>query len=75
MSYKMTINATTHADLVILGAIPAGITAAIAAARLSKTSVLVERTSFIGGLPANGLGATDIATRRATGGLFLEFCE
>ncbi|KAL6849595.1 hypothetical protein ACO1O0_009136 [Amphichorda felina] len=64
---------TTDADLVIVGATPAGITTAIAAARLSKTSIIVERTSFIGGLPANGLGATDIATRGATGGLFLEF--
>ena len=61
------------ADLVIVGATPAGITAAIAAARLGKTSVILERTAFIGGLPANGLGATDIATRGATGGLFLEF--
>ncbi|CAM1510748.1 Fc.00g082610.m01.CDS01 [Cosmosporella sp. VM-42] len=63
----------TFPDIVILGATPGGITAAIAAARLGKTSVLVERTPYIGGLPANGLGATDIATRGATGGLFLEF--
>ncbi|SPO03984.1 uncharacterized protein DNG_06667 [Cephalotrichum gorgonifer] len=65
--------ATDDADLVILGATPGGIAAAIAAARLSKTSIVLERTPFIGGLPANGLGATDIATRGATGGLFLEF--
>ena len=62
-----------HPDLVILGATPGGITAAIGAARLGKTSVVIERTPFIGGLPANGLGATDLATRGATGGLFLEF--
>ncbi len=62
-----------EADLVIVGATPAGITAAIAAARRSKTSIILERTPYIGGLPANGLGATDIATRGATGGLFLEF--
>ncbi|TPX16240.1 uncharacterized protein E0L32_003889 [Thyridium curvatum] len=60
-------------DLVILQATPGGITAAIEAARLGKTSIILERTAFIGGLPANGLGATDIATRGATGGLFLEF--
>ncbi|KAJ5619150.1 hypothetical protein N7510_003134 [Penicillium lagena] len=66
---------TAGTDLVILGATPAGITTAIAAARLSKSSVLIERTPFIGGLPANGLGATDIATRGATGGLFLEFVD
>lgn len=42
---------------------------AIAAARQGKTSVILERTRHIGGLPANGLGATDIATREATTGL------
>ena len=61
------------ADLVVLGATPGGICAAITAARLGKTSILLERTKYIGGLPANGLGATDIATRGATGGVFLEF--
>ena len=61
------------ADLVILGATPGGIMAAISATRLNKTSVIVERTPYIGGLPANGLGATDIKTKGATGGLFLEF--
>ncbi|RMG67137.1 MAG: FAD-dependent oxidoreductase, partial [Bacteroidetes bacterium] len=29
--------------------------------------------THLGGLPANGLGATDIGTRGATGGLFLDF--
>ncbi|RDL42474.1 Uncharacterized protein BP5553_02453 [Venustampulla echinocandica] len=62
-------------DLIIVGATPAGIAAAIAAARLGRTSLILERTAYIGGLPANGLGATDIATRGATGGIFLEFVE
>lgn len=69
----MTILATAEADIVILGATPAGITAAIAAARRRRTSIILERTSYVGGLVANGLGATDIKTRGATGGLFLEF--
>lgn len=60
-------------DLVIVGGNPGGIMAAIAAARQGKTSVILERTNHIGGLPANGLGATDIATRKATTGLFAEF--
>ncbi len=46
---------------------------AIAAAREGRSVVLLERTRHIGGLPANGLGATDIATRGATGGLFMDF--
>ena len=62
-------------DVVIVGGTPAGIMAAIAAAREESTVVLLERSGHIGGLPANGLGATDITTRGATGGLFLEFVQ
>lgn len=60
-------------DVVIVGGTPAGITAAIAAAREGKHCVILERTRHIGGLPVNGLGATDIATRGATTGLFGQF--
>jgi FAD dependent oxidoreductase len=62
-----------EADVVVVGGTPGGIMAAIAAAREGRKVVLLERTRHVGGLPANGLGATDIATRGATGGLFLEF--
>ncbi|MCS2585401.1 FAD-dependent oxidoreductase [Bacteroides sp. BFG-551] len=62
-------------DLVIVGGNPGGIMTAIAAARQGKTSVDPERTNHLGGLPANGLGATDIATRKATTGLFAEFTK
>lgn len=62
-------------DLVVVGANPGGIMAAISAAKLGKTVLLLERTNHIGGLPANGLGATDIDTRGATTGLFLEFVQ
>jgi hypothetical protein len=61
------------ADAVIVGGTPGGVMAGIAAAREGRSVLLVERTMHVGGLPANGLGATDIATRGATGGLFLEF--
>lgn len=60
-------------DILIVGGTPGGIMSAISAARNNATVLLLERTNNIGGLPANGLGATDIGTRNATGGLFLEF--
>lgn len=62
-------------DVVIVGGTPGGITAAIGAARGGCSVVLLDRTAHVGGLPANGLGATDIATRGCTGGLFLEFVQ
>ncbi|WP_165246410.1 FAD-dependent oxidoreductase [Paludisphaera soli] len=62
----------TH-DVVIVGATPGGIMAGVAAARAGRSAVILERGEHVGGLPANGLGATDIGTRGATGGLFLEF--
>ncbi len=60
-------------DVVIVGATPGGIMAAIATARDGHSAVVLDRNRHIGGLPANGLGATDIHTRGATAGLFLEF--
>lgn len=65
--------AQSYYDLVIIGGNPGGIMAAISAAKLGQTSVILERTEYIGGLPVNGLGATDIATRNATTGLFKDF--
>lgn len=62
-------------DVVIVGGTPGGIMTAIAASREGKTALILERTDRIGGLPVNGLGATDIATRGATTGLFKEFVD
>ncbi len=67
------MSSSLRPDLIVLGATPGGITAAIAAAREGRTVLLLERSRHIGGLPANGLGATDIATRGVAGGLFKEF--
>ena len=60
-------------DVVVVGGTPGGIMTAISASRMGHSAIILERNGTIGGLPANGLGATDIATRGATTGLFLEF--
>lgn len=62
-------------DVVIVGGTPSGIAAAIAAARAGHTALLLERTTHIGGLAANGLGATDIGTRGATLGIFGDYIK
>lgn len=69
----MTSSSRFDFDAVIVGGTPAGIMAGIAVARAGRRAVILERTAHIGGLPANGLGATDIQTKGATGGLFLDF--
>lgn len=50
-------------DVVVVGGTPGGIMTAVSASRMGHSVLLLERTDNLGGLPANGLGATDIATR------------
>jgi hypothetical protein len=68
-----THSSATRYDIVVIGATPAGIAAAISAARLGHKVALVERTSHIGGMMTGGLSATDRRYRQASGGLFAEF--
>jgi hypothetical protein len=56
-------------------ATPAGLAAAITASRKGLKVALIERTLHIGGLPANGLGATDIHTKELASGFFKEFVD
>ncbi len=60
-------------DVVVYGGTSGGITAAIQAARMGKTAVLIEPTNFLGGLTTGGLGATDIGNKKAIGGMSREF--
>ena len=60
-------------DIVVYGGTSGGVTAAIQAARLGKTVVLIEPTKFLGGLTTGGLGATDIGNKKAIGGMSREF--
>lgn len=60
-------------DLCVYGATPAGIAAAVAAARLGRRVLLVEYEDHIGGIVSNGLTNADIGRRQAVGGFFYEF--
>ncbi|MBQ3746961.1 MAG: FAD-dependent oxidoreductase [Kiritimatiellae bacterium] len=60
-------------DIVVYGASPAGIAAAIEVRRAGMTVVLLEPTGKIGGMTTGGLGQTDIGDPQALGGLAREF--
>lgn len=60
-------------DVVVYGGTSGGVVAAIKAARLGRTVVLIEPGRHLGGLTASGLGATDIGNKAAIGGLAREF--
>lgn len=64
---------TAKADVVVYAGTPAGITAAIAAAREGRTVSLVELNSRVGGVISGGLTNTDIGLRWTVGGLADEF--
>ncbi len=60
-------------DVVVYGGTPAGIMAAIQAARMGTRVILLEPKSVIGGMITAGLGATDTGAKRKIGGLAKEF--
>ena len=62
-------------DVVILGATPGGIMAAVAAARLGSNVIVLEPTDHVGGIMSNGLTKCDIINKKAVGGLFVEFTQ
>ena len=65
--------AATQTDVAVIGGTPAGMAAAIAAAREGLNVVLVEPSRHLGGLMTNGLGATDIRPNETVGGIFRQF--
>lgn len=60
-------------DVVVYGGTSGGVAAAVQAAQMSKSVVLIEPGQHLGGLTSGGLGATDIGNKGAIGGLAREF--
>jgi hypothetical protein len=61
------------ADVLIYGATPAGIAAAVHAAREGVSVILAEESGHVGGLVSGGLSNTDFRTYESLGGFFREF--
>jgi hypothetical protein len=62
-----------RADVIIIGATPAGIAAAVAAARMGATIILIEETRHVGGIISGGLTNADVGKPGADGGSFDEY--
>lgn len=63
------------ADVVIYGATPSGIAAAIQVSRMGRSVLLLAFGRRIGGMTTSGLGATDVGHQGAIGGISREFYE
>ncbi|MDE2126209.1 MAG: FAD-dependent oxidoreductase [Armatimonadetes bacterium] len=64
---------TRHFDVVVVQASSGGVAAAISAAQLGLKVALVEPTTRLGGMPVNGLSATDIRRNYHAAGFLLRF--
>src|SRR6516162_9019492 len=62
-------------DIVIYGGTSAGVAAAVQAARMGRTIVLIEPGRHLGGLTSGGLGWTDSGRKDVIGGLAREFYQ
>src|ERR1043166_2449449 len=60
-------------DICIYGGTCAGIAAAVQAARMGRSAVILEFGKHLGGVTSGGLGATDIGNKAAIGGISREF--
>lgn len=66
-------SAGTKCDVLVYGATPGGITAAVSAARLGHKVILAEFEDHLGGIVSNGLTNADIGKKQAVAGIYSEF--
>ena len=60
-------------DVVVYAGTPAGVVAAVAAAREGASVVLLEPGTHLGGMVSGGLGATDVGNSKTVGGIAREY--
>jgi lysophospholipase L1-like esterase len=70
---RATPDQLAEADLCVYGGTSGGVMAAVQAARMGKSVILVSPTRHVGGLTTSGLGWTDLGSEAILGGLSREF--
>lgn len=68
-------NGPTSASLVVYGGTSSAVIAAVQAARMGQSVIIVGPDKHLGGLTSDGLGWTDAGRTQAVGGLAREFYE
>ena len=63
------------ADVVVYGGSASGVVAAVQAARMGKSVIVIEPGKHLGGLTSGGLSMTDTGTKGTIGGVSREFYE
>jgi len=66
-------SAEMEADIVVYGDAAVGVSAAVQAARMGKSTLLVSQYGHLGGMTSSGLGWTDIGNSEILGGISREF--
>jgi len=61
------------ADIIVYGGTSAGVTAAVQAARMGKSVIIICPDKHLGGLSSGGLGWTDTGNKEVIGGIAREF--
>jgi hypothetical protein len=69
------VTEVVEVDIVVYGATSAGVSAAVQAARMGKSVVLIEPGKHVGGLTTSGLGFTDSGNKEVVGGIAREFYQ
>jgi hypothetical protein len=74
-SVKPADRLANTADVLVYGATPSGIAAAVSAAKGGSTVLLVEPTNRIGGLITSGLSYTDFRSFESLTGFYFDFSQ
>lgn len=75
VAQSVSDNRANSYDVVIYGATPSGIAAAINAARYGHSVLLAEEYNQVGGLMTAGLSFTDFISYEVLGGTFLDYTQ
>ncbi|HKK18901.1 MAG TPA: FAD-dependent oxidoreductase, partial [Opitutales bacterium] len=73
LASALSVNAQHQADVVVYGDASVGVSAAVQAARMGKSVILVSQYGHLGGMTSSGLGWTDIGNKKILGGISREF--